>query len=271
MIAATIPMKREARPPYSRRTISSRPRWPSAPRKNLPPALNHCGPIALPLGSTTSLTSPPSRSFSRVWVVFGPVWATWSAQTGASRQQIRITKKTARAKSANLLRRRRRHAIAQGPPVWRPSPPSASTTREPSESSPDPASEAAAPPGTTASLPDLCDSDDTKCDQEKGPAYSLNSRLVSSVSKVGFQIAVSRLMFSETNRESVRVPYGAQAASSMNDLSSSAYSFSWVGPSCSVASLSIFSFSSSLFVCEKFWLLVGWMLSPFSRIPKKSF
>ena len=41
MIAATTPMKSEVRPPYISRTISSRPRRPSAPRKNLPLAPSH--------------------------------------------------------------------------------------------------------------------------------------------------------------------------------------------------------------------------------------
>ena len=49
--AATTPMKSEVRPPYISRTISSRPSRPSAPRKNLPPAPSHSGPIGVPFGA----------------------------------------------------------------------------------------------------------------------------------------------------------------------------------------------------------------------------
>ena len=65
-------MKSEVRPPYISRTISSRPRRPSAPRKNLPPAPNQTGPIGLPSRLTTSRCSPSTSIFSSVWVVFGP-------------------------------------------------------------------------------------------------------------------------------------------------------------------------------------------------------
>ena len=33
----------------------------------------------------------------------------------------------------------------------------------------------------------------------------------------------------------------------------------------------IFSFSGLMLICEKFWLFVGWMLSPFKKKSKKSF
>ena len=56
--AEARPMKSEVRPPYISRTISSRPRRPSAPRKNLPPAPNQTGPIGLPSRLTTSRFSP---------------------------------------------------------------------------------------------------------------------------------------------------------------------------------------------------------------------
>ena len=65
-------MKSEVRPPYISRTISSRPRRPSAPRKNLPPASNQTGPIGLPSGVTTSRFSPSTVIFSSVWVVVRP-------------------------------------------------------------------------------------------------------------------------------------------------------------------------------------------------------
>ena len=55
MIAEIDPDEQRVRPPYISRTISSRPRWPSAPRKNLPPAPNQTGPIGCPSGLTTSL------------------------------------------------------------------------------------------------------------------------------------------------------------------------------------------------------------------------
>ena len=53
-----MPMSSEVRPPYISRTISSRPSRPSAPRKNLPPAPNQCGPIGTPSELTTSRFSP---------------------------------------------------------------------------------------------------------------------------------------------------------------------------------------------------------------------
>ena len=48
--AAAKPMSSEVRPPYISRTISSRPRRPSAPRKNLPPAPNQTRPDRLAFG-----------------------------------------------------------------------------------------------------------------------------------------------------------------------------------------------------------------------------
>ena len=45
----------------------------------------------------------------------GPTWATWSAQSGAARQQATIAANTASAAIATRLRRRRRHAARQGP------------------------------------------------------------------------------------------------------------------------------------------------------------
>jgi hypothetical protein len=59
MMPETMPMNSEIRPPYISRTISSRPSRLSAPRKNLPPALNSTGPIGWPAGLTTSCCSPP--------------------------------------------------------------------------------------------------------------------------------------------------------------------------------------------------------------------
>ena len=47
-------------------TISSRPSRLSAPRKNLPPASNHCGPIGLPSGVTTSRSWPSTVTVSTV-------------------------------------------------------------------------------------------------------------------------------------------------------------------------------------------------------------
>ena len=83
--AAVMPISSEVRPPYISRTISSRPRRLSAPRKNLPSAPNHCGPIGLPSGVTTSCSSPLTVSCSTVCSSFGPVWATWFAHSGAAR------------------------------------------------------------------------------------------------------------------------------------------------------------------------------------------
>ena len=101
-------MKSEVRPPYISRTISSRPRPPSAPRKNLPPAPNQTGPIGLPSMSTTSRFSPSTVIFSVVWVVFGPLWATWVAHSGAARAKTTISTKRPSEASARRLRRSRR-------------------------------------------------------------------------------------------------------------------------------------------------------------------
>ena len=98
--AETKPMKSEVRPPYISRTISSRPRRPSAPRKNLPPAPNQTGPIGLPSGLTTSRFSPSTSIFSSVWVAFGPVWATSSAQSGAARTKTTISDEERRGRRA---------------------------------------------------------------------------------------------------------------------------------------------------------------------------
>ena len=70
MIAEPNPTSSEVRPPYISRTISSRPRRLSAPRKNLPPAPNHCGPIGLPSTLTTScLFAVDGDLFQRVRLV----------------------------------------------------------------------------------------------------------------------------------------------------------------------------------------------------------
>ena len=109
MKAEAKPIISEVRPPYISRTISSRPRPPSAPRKNLPPASNHCGPIGLPSTVTTSRTSPSTCSFSSVWVVFGPVWATSWDHSGAAR-----TKSDDQEEEAE---EGQRGAVAPQPPV----------------------------------------------------------------------------------------------------------------------------------------------------------
>ncbi len=57
MKAAAIPIRSELRPPYRSRTMMSRPLG-SAPRKNLPSALSHCGPIGTPSSATTFTFSP---------------------------------------------------------------------------------------------------------------------------------------------------------------------------------------------------------------------
>ncbi len=101
-------MNSEVRPPYISRTISSRPRWPSAPRKNLPPAPSQTGPIGVPSGATTSRFWPSTVIFSSVWVVSGPVWATSFAHSGAASTKTTIRTKSARKPSATRLRRSRR-------------------------------------------------------------------------------------------------------------------------------------------------------------------
>src|ERR1700742_2867124 len=107
-------MNSEVRPPYISRTISSRPSRLSAPRKNLPSASNHCGPIGRPSGVTTSRSSSPRWSFCRVCDSLGPVGATLLAQIGAARTKTMIRMKSPRKETASLLRMNLLAAMYQG-------------------------------------------------------------------------------------------------------------------------------------------------------------
>src|SRR5215203_466770 len=108
--AALSPISSEVRPPYISRTISSRPRRLSAPRKNFPSAASHCGSIGLPSTVTTSFFSPSTVICSTVCSSFGPVPATWLAQSGAARTKATISEKSPRKASARRLRTNRRRA-----------------------------------------------------------------------------------------------------------------------------------------------------------------
>ena len=79
--AAVTPISSDVRAPYSNRTMMSRP-LPSAPRKNLPPALNHCGPTGMPEKATTLTSLLPSLMLSVRWLADASVWATSCAQIG---------------------------------------------------------------------------------------------------------------------------------------------------------------------------------------------
>ena len=173
-------MNSEVRPPYISRTISSRPRRPSAPRKNLPPASNQTGPIGLPSRLTTSRFSPSTVSFSSVWVVFGPVWATLFAQSGAARHED--------DDQDEERQEGKRHTVATQPPVGQ-VPGACVLGRTPA------AGESPAP-------------------RRKGVrgawhamhlAY-LNWKLVRSCPKVGLKITLSRSIALETKVETVRFP-----------------------------------------------------------------
>ena len=124
-------MSSEVRPPYISRTISSRPRRPSAPRKNLPPAPSQTGPIGVPSGLTTSRSSPSTSIFSSVWVAFGPVSATWSAHSGAASTKRTIRTKRAPKASATRLRRSRVTPGATGCEPAAERPPARGGTRQP--------------------------------------------------------------------------------------------------------------------------------------------
>src|SRR3954453_6405453 len=94
--------------------MMSRP-LPSAPRKNRPPALNHCGPIGVPLNATTLTVLPPSLRVSVRWFWYASVWATPWAHSGAARATATSRTNRPRNPSATLLRRRRRIAGFHGP------------------------------------------------------------------------------------------------------------------------------------------------------------
>src|SRR3954463_3179148 len=111
MNVAMNPISSELRPPYSSRTATSRP-LESAPRKKRP---CHVGPIGMPCVETTSLSLPPTRTWSVTWFSAGVVCATCFAYTGASRHMRTMTRKSAPKASATLLRLSRRHASSYGP------------------------------------------------------------------------------------------------------------------------------------------------------------
>src|SRR4051794_37919305 len=90
----------------------------SAPRKNLPSALNHCGPIGTPSSPTTFFDLPSTVIVSDRWFSLTVVFATLSAQSGAPMQESTRTTNSAPNSSATLLRFRRRSPSRQGPSPW---------------------------------------------------------------------------------------------------------------------------------------------------------
>ncbi len=130
--------------------------------------------------------------------MFGPVWATWFGPDRGEQAADEDQEEDAEGEEGELVATQAPPRDRPGAAVWRPSPPvRLRRLGHQSGVKPGDGSEAAAPPGDhRLVVPEFSESGDTKRNQETSPTYSLNSRLVSSVSKVGFQIAVSRLMFS---------------------------------------------------------------------------
>src|SRR5215207_11234407 len=94
--------------------MMSRP-LPSAPRKNLPSALRYCGPIGTPSSPTTFFFSPSTVIVSVRCPLLGPVFATWSAQSGAAAHRATSNTKMSPNSSATLLRRSLRRPSFHGP------------------------------------------------------------------------------------------------------------------------------------------------------------
>src|SRR3954470_5281274 len=71
--------------------------------------------MGIPVVETTSLSLPPTRTWSVTWLADGVVCATCFAYTGASRHMRTMTRKSAPKASVTLLRLSRRHASWYGP------------------------------------------------------------------------------------------------------------------------------------------------------------
>src|SRR5215204_292560 len=87
----------------------------SAPRKNLPSALSHCGPIGTPSSPTTFVSLPSTLMTSDRWLAVAVVFATLSAQSGAAAHEATSNTKMSPNSSATLLRRSLRRPSFHGP------------------------------------------------------------------------------------------------------------------------------------------------------------
>src|SRR5215208_527141 len=87
----------------------------SAPRKNLPSALSHCGPIGTPSRPTTLTVFPSTLIVSERWFSVAVVWATLFAHSGAARHDSTSRTNNRPNARAILLRRRRRRPSRHGP------------------------------------------------------------------------------------------------------------------------------------------------------------